>query len=175
MGNVTCRSDTYLQSVPLSPKLRKVLNSSTFTLVGNLSIIHQNVAVTMSITAPLDRYIRRALRDERAQIFCRSPLSKPTLVKGKVNRILTNRGCFNSPHQGHMDTVTHGFFRGGADLNIIAAIVFFVPYSSVRAEYTHHGDDTQPIVFKLEERIKLFNSGAFHSGWHDCYPLDIDH
>jgi hypothetical protein len=124
----------------------------------------------MPTTAPLDRYIRRALGDKQATIFGNSSLPKPTLIQGKVARILVYRGCFNPPHQGHLDTLCHGFYLGGHDLNMIASLVFFLPDSAVRAKYAH-ANDIKSIVFTQEERIKLFNTGAIHSSWHYCYPL----
>jgi hypothetical protein len=109
-------------------------------------------------------YIRRVLGDKQATIFGNSPLPKPTLVQRKIAQILVYRGCFN-PHQGHLDTLCHGFYRGRDDLNMIASLVFFLPDSTVRAKYAH-ANDIKSIVFTQEERIKLFNTGAMHSSWH---------
>jgi hypothetical protein len=127
----------------------------------------------MSATAPLDRYIRRVLGDEQAKVSSHNPRPTPTLVQGKVARILTYRGCFNPPRQGHKDALCHDFFRGGDNLNMIAAIVYFLDDYSVRAKYYKGADGIEPSSLTQHVRIKLFNGGAFHGGWHYCYPCDI--
>ncbi|KAH7089971.1 hypothetical protein FB567DRAFT_619366 [Paraphoma chrysanthemicola] len=123
---------------------------------------------------PLEPYIARAFGCPQAQIFDRSELIQgPILVKGQTNRILTYRGCFNPPHQGHKDTLCHGFFRGGDDLNIIAAIIFFAPDASVRAKYAV-GDNCSPnYVLTQKQHIDLFNQSGLYGGWHWCYPENI--
>jgi hypothetical protein len=125
----------------------------------------------MPSTAPLEFYIRRALQDPEAQIFARSShVTTPTLVKGRVNRIMTYRGSFNPPHQGHKDNLCHEFFRGGSDLNIIAAFVFLLDDAVVRQKYAGSTENVKNYIFTKEERIKLFNNGGIYGGWHWCHP-----
>jgi hypothetical protein len=73
-----------------------------------------------------------------------------------------------------MDVLYHRFFRGGDDLNLIAAFVYFLDDISVRGKYTTDDDDgIEAIVLTQEERIKLFIDGGIHGCWHYCYPKDI--
>lgn len=94
-------------------------------------------------------------------------------MKNKVSRILTYRGCFSPPHQGHKDVLCHGFFRGGEDLNIIAAIVYFLDDESVKAKYAEDAGDSESFVLTQSQRIRLFNNGGMYGGLHYCYPNDI--
>jgi hypothetical protein len=127
----------------------------------------------MSTTAPLARYIRRSLGNVEAEVFRQSEyVEDPTLVKNRVSRILTYRGCFNPPHQGHKDTLCHGFFRGGNDMNIIAAILYFLDDHSVRGKYPREADGTESFVLTQAQRINLFNNGGLYGGWHYCFPND---
>lgn len=125
-------------------------------------------------SAPLDVYIRRARGTPEAHIFDRSShVQTPTLIRGQVNRVLTYRGAFNPPHQGHKDTLCHGFFRGGADLNLIAAILFFLDDRDVIGKYEETNDGVKSYVLTKDERIGLFNHGGMHGGWHWCHPGGI--
>jgi hypothetical protein len=125
-------------------------------------------------TAPLERYIKRALADTSASIFKPSQhVEVPTLFQGETAYILTYRGCFNPPHQAHKDTLCHGFFRGGDDLNIVAAIVYFVDDKSVRSKYAHDTEGEKGHVFTQAQRINLFDKSGLHGGWHWCFPNDI--
>lgn len=88
----------------------------------------------MAASAPLELYIRRAFTglnpDER--IFQPSDyMPPPTLVKHSVNYILTFKGCFNPPHEGHKSVLCHGFFRGGEGIRLVAGMVLPVNDSSV--------------------------------------------
>jgi hypothetical protein len=125
----------------------------------------------MTTTAPLVRYIRRALGDEKAEVLKPSGFVEGlTLVKNKVSRVLTYRGRFNPPHQGHGDTLCHGFFRDGEDLDIIATIVHFLDDHSVRGKYPIEADGTEPFVLTQAQHTNLLNNGGLYSGWHDCFP-----
>ncbi|KAF1918233.1 hypothetical protein BDU57DRAFT_514896 [Ampelomyces quisqualis] len=120
--------------------------------------------------ALLAKYVRTALEDEEATVFQHS--NRPELVSNKVCHILTYRGSFNPPHQGHKDVLCHGFFRGGLDLNIVAAFVYFLNDETVDRKYNYSPVD---VVFRRAERIKLFNGGDITGGWHYCYPGSIDY
>jgi hypothetical protein len=67
----------------------------------------------------------------------------------------------------------HGFFRSGDDLNIIAAIVYFVNDKSVKSKYADSVDDVQTFVLTREQRIDLFDRSGLYGGWHWCYPRNI--
>jgi hypothetical protein len=122
----------------------------------------------------LEPYIARAFGQPQAKIFKPSGHTEaPRLVRGQLNRVLTYRGCFNPPHQGHKAALCHGFFRGGDDLNIIAAIVYFVNDESVKSKYADSDDGVQTFVLTQKQRMDLFDGGGLYGGWHWCYPNDI--
>lgn len=77
--------------------------------------------------APLAQYVRAALGDAESPVLDTNDNTfAPELVQGKVCRILTYRGSFNPSHQGPKNILCHGFFRGGNDLNIVAAFLYFL-------------------------------------------------
>ncbi|KAF2006228.1 hypothetical protein P154DRAFT_417517, partial [Amniculicola lignicola CBS 123094] len=90
----------------------------------------------------------------------------PTLVRGTVSRILYYRGCFNPPHRGHMDALCHAFFRGGHDLNLIAAYIYPVKDSAVQHKM---GALESAFTLPREQRIALWNSDNLSGGWHWCH------
>lgn len=127
----------------------------------------------MAETAPVDLYVRRALGNSKAKTFAHnSQVSPPTLVKGRTNSILWFPGSFNPPHQGHKDTLVHAFFRGGDDLNIIAAIVILGHDSSVGSKYEGRIDGAPYIVLPRKQRAKLFDQSMSPGGFHWCYTRD---
>jgi hypothetical protein len=67
----------------------------------------------------------------------------------------------------------HGFFRSGDDLNVIAAIVYFVNDKSVKSKYADSDDDVQTFVLTQEQRMDLFNRSGLYGRWHWCYPRNI--
>lgn len=119
--------------------------------------------------APLEHYVRKVMPPGfNDEIFQSSPYTTaPTLVKGKVCRILTYRGCFNPSHQGHMDALCHGFFRSGTDVNIVAAITFLLSAESLAKNF--RGGDGIPLLLTHEERASLFNDSCITGGWHWCH------
>jgi hypothetical protein len=128
----------------------------------------------MTSTAPLDRYIRRALDNPEANIFSPSDyMPPPTLVQNEVNCILTFRGCFNPPHRGHKDTLCHGFFRGGKGIRLIAAIILPVDDKAVAAKYRRGNSDPKQPILTIQERINIINDSGLHGGWHWCHPRGV--
>ncbi|KAF2118776.1 hypothetical protein BDV96DRAFT_642951 [Lophiotrema nucula] len=114
--------------------------------------------------------MRRALKDPSAKIFQpHLTHSPPTLQLGKVNRVITYRGCFNPPHQGHKDALCHAFFRAGADLNIIAAII--IPLDDRHVSRKPQMEKAGAFTLTKDQRIELWNTGGLVGGWHWCYPL----
>lgn len=124
-----------------------------------------------SSTAPLEGYIQRALGDPTASIFARSDLMPPSYsIKEKINYILTFIGCFNPPHQGHKETLCHGFFRGREGINLIAAFIFPLDDYSVAWKYNHGKSGSKDLVLTLQQRINLINNSGLYGGWHWCHP-----
>jgi hypothetical protein len=125
----------------------------------------------MASTAPLQLYIQRALEEPSAEVFSHSEyMPPPTLIKGPINYILAFRGCFNPPHQGHKDTLYHGFFRGGKHIRLIAAIILPLDDYSVSRKYSHQNLGAKDVVLTLQERINLSNNSGLYGGWHWCHP-----
>ncbi|KAH6868785.1 hypothetical protein BKA58DRAFT_201028 [Alternaria rosae] len=122
-------------------------------------------------TAPLEGYIQRALGDPTASIFARSDLMPPPyLIKEKINYILTFRGCFNPPYQGHKETLCHGFFRGGEGIHLIAAFIFPLDDYSVAWKYNRGKSCSKDLILTLQQRINLINNSGLYGGWHWCHP-----
>ncbi|KAI4610960.1 hypothetical protein J4E80_007991 [Alternaria sp. BMP 0032] len=94
----------------------------------------------------------------------------PYLIKGRFNYILTFRGCFNPPHQGHKETLCHAFFRGGEGIHLIAAIIFPLDDYSVASKYRRGNSGSRDLVLTLQERLNLINNSGLHGGWHWCHP-----
>ena len=125
----------------------------------------------MSSTAPLEGYIKRALGDPTATIFRPSiHMPPPYLIKGRINYILTFRGCFNPPHQGHKETLCHAFFRGGEGMHLTAAIIFPLDNYSVASKYRRGKSGSKDLVLALQHRINLINTSGLYGGWHWCHP-----
>jgi hypothetical protein len=124
-------------------------------------------------TAPLEVFIQRALDDPNAKVFPPSKhLKPPMLLKGYRNTILTYRGSFIPPHQGHRDTICHAFFRGRKRLEPVGAIAFALSDDSVRAKYKDLEADAQSTVLTVAERTSLISNSGIYGGWLWCYPGD---
>jgi hypothetical protein len=91
----------------------------------------------------------------------------PTLYQGYETRIISYRGTFNPPLQGHKDTLCHGFFRGhrGDELPPAVAMKFALDEKAVGWKYDLVSPDEKPTVLIAEERISLFSSSSIHGGW----------
>ena len=125
----------------------------------------------MSSTAPLEGYIKQALGDPTATIFRPSiHMPPPYLIKGRINYILTFRGCFNPPHQGHKETLCHAFFRGGEGMHLTAALIFPLDDYSVASKYRRGKSVSKDLVLTLQQRINLIDNSGLYGGWHWCHP-----
>jgi hypothetical protein len=72
-----------------------------------------------------------------------------------------------------LDVLRHGFFCSGDDFNVIAAIVYFLHDTSVRAKYATARKNIEFIVFDQTERVDLFNRSPSDGNWHYCHSLDF--
>ncbi|KAF2182893.1 hypothetical protein K469DRAFT_752002 [Zopfia rhizophila CBS 207.26] len=127
-----------------------------------------------TMSALLDQYIRQAYPFPKANnsvpIFQPSPFSNPpTLIKGQVNRILTYRGMFNPPHQGHKQVLCHAFYRSKDHFNLVAAIV--VPVCDKGLENKiRRKKEANPIILSQDQRRALWKDPSLVGGWHWVYP-----
>jgi hypothetical protein len=77
----------------------------------------------------------------------------PQLQSNCVNRTLFYPGCFNPPHTGHLALLRHVLDRSGADLNIIAGVVFPLSDAALARKLGPNNDE---IKFGKEERVRLW-------------------
>ena len=131
---------------------------------------------------PLEHYIRRAMPfhlipDLPAKIFPESSwIQPPTLRRGVKNRVIVYSGCFNPPHIGHKQVLTHAFFRS-AYPDVVAAIVLPAGSQSVENKMAYYkrraresgdqqtgqaGSGLENAVFRLSERAKLWKDDLLH-------------
>ncbi|KAF2640586.1 hypothetical protein P280DRAFT_543312 [Massarina eburnea CBS 473.64] len=77
------------------------------------------------------------------------------------NRIIIYRGCFNPPHRGHLQTLSHAFYRLKDKLNLIAAFIHLV----------HDNDVAWKI--RLKQRTELGSKCDLLNGWSWVYPRTV--
>lgn len=109
---------------------------------------------------PLDEYIERfydrgddLMQDNTAPIFRTVPGETPVLRRDHDHTILVIPGSFNPPHYGHLELIKHGLARGGADLNIIAAIIIPIDDTRLAMKFDGHRN---PLLFSKHQRVQLF-------------------
>lgn len=73
------------------------------------------------------------------------------------NTILVMPGSYNPPHYGHLELLKHGLAQGGADLNILAAII--IPTDDIRLSCKFAGR-YQPLVIPKDLRVRLWRNAA---------------
>lgn len=144
--------------------------------------------------ALLEPYIRSTLQtfdsaddiDPSYPIFTPS-LNPPILRPGRINRVLIFPGCFNPPHKGHVQTLSHGFHNIGADLNVVATVIRFVGGASCARKIRYHDSrkkkkkggrpPAKPFVLSRQERIALWEGDAEAAA--DClkwaWPCPLQH
>ncbi|KAI9668926.1 MAG: hypothetical protein M1829_005238 [Trizodia sp. TS-e1964] len=113
-------------------------------------------------TAFLSDYISKA-HDHPVSVFNASTTHpQPMLRSDRPNKILLYPDSFNPPHLGHFELLRHGFFKSGADMNLIAAIVLPLNDSSLERKVNN---DDDPLIFTQEERIRLWTGDTPQHQW----------
>jgi hypothetical protein len=84
------------------------------------------------------------------------------------NRVIVYSGCFNPPHLGHLELITHVFLR--SDENTIGAIL--VPVGEL--QYGKHGEKTGNgglYALNKKDKITLLQNGILQRfAWSYPYP-----
>lgn len=119
--------------------------------------------------ALLEPYIQDALPDETGPIFkVGSDCSKkPALQKGRTNQIILYGGNFNPPHRGHLALLKHTFENCGADMNIIAAIVYITDDYELRGKMS---SQSGTMVLSWKQRHQLWKEATEEVDW--CWIYD---
>ena len=121
-------------------------------------------------TLPLSTLIQQILPSLLStNIFSAS--NPPTLLKNSKNSILYYRGTCKPPHRDHLTCLTHAFHRASSSLNIIAAIVNYVPNAQQDAKYAYQGR-SDDVLFDHSERVVLWNDAATRPDWMWAVPDD---
>jgi len=121
----------------------------------------------------LGDYIRKVFKDEASisqieQVF-RGSISPPTLVRGRKNRILIYGGCFNPPHIGHLEQLTHCYRAGQAHLNVIAAVICLIKPHKIKKKDLRDPSE----VLSESVRAKLWNQDPRFPEWAWILPKDV--
>lgn len=94
--------------------------------------------------------------------FFRTPSSSPRLLRGRTNRILIYRGCFNPPHIAHLNLLRYVYLRAHLEFNIVAAIIIVLSDDSCRDKLD--GTDDR-LLYSLDERKKLWEQDTEFPDW----------
>ncbi|KAG8526364.1 uncharacterized protein KY384_000357 [Bacidia gigantensis] len=126
-------------------------------------------------SAKLETYISnihyRHSTDINRQIFSHGTTQSPPILRSdRCNRIILFCGSFNPPHIGHQQLLTHTFWNSGADLNIIAAIIFPLDDERLEDKFKRKKDTK---IFPKAERVRLWNENN-PSHWFWVYDRFLD-
>ncbi|KAL2753541.1 hypothetical protein ACRALDRAFT_212404 [Sodiomyces alcalophilus JCM 7366] len=105
---------------------------------------------------PLEPYLQCFYdpdQTSQSPIFNTAQNETPTLRRRYPNTILVMPGSYNPPHYGHLELVKHGLARGGADLNILAAII--IPTDDLRLSSKFAGRH-RPLARGLPPNVFVF-------------------
>lgn len=120
----------------------------------------------------LSTYIKKAIGPR----YRTNDLSKddhmPPILRGNcMNRVILYRGSFNPPHLGHLNLLKHAFTECGEDWNVIGAIVFVLPDSSLDYKFGH---TSGTLKFSRRQRGQLWREGLADINWAFPYAYKLD-